>query len=180
MALDDNAVIIPGTGFMYLAPAATPAPASLTAPAAPWVNLGHTSRDDGLKITRDGGDSETLGSWQNTALRERRDPTNFALTAFLHQVDNTVFGLYFGPGDLTVAGKFGVQNASTTTDSALFVRMVDGTDEVGLYIPKVSVGSEDDVEVDVENFLAFPVRMTVLQVTGSNLMDFYAPGLGAA
>lgn len=179
MALTDSAVFIPGTGFMYHAPAETPEPASLTAPAAPWENLGHTSREDGLTITRDGGDSEVLGTWQNTSLRERRDPTNFAVTAFLHQVDNNVLEMYFGPGDVATAGKFGVTTTTGTTAKALFVRIVDGTNEFGLYIPRVSIAAEDDVEVDVENFLAFPVRCTVLQVTGSNLMEFFGDNLGA-
>lgn len=179
MALSDSAVIIPGTGFMYLAPAETAQPASLTAPAAPWENLGHTSREDGLTITRDGGDSEVIGSWQNPSLRERRDPSTFAITAFLHQVDNNVLELYFGPGDIATAGEFGVTSVTATTDKALYVRIVDGANEVGLYVPKVSVAAEDDVEVDVEGFLAFPVRCTVLQVSGSNLMTFFGAALGA-
>ena len=178
MALTDSAVIIPGTGQLYLAPAETPQPASLTAPASPWENLGHTSREDGLTITRDGGDSEVIGTWQNPSLRERRDPSTFAITAFLHQVDNNVLELYFGAGDTTQAGEFGVITAAATTEKALFVRIVDGTNEVGLYVPKVSVAAEDDVEVDVEGFLAFPVRATVLGVTGSNLMTFFGSELG--
>ena len=172
MALIDDAVLIPGTGYLYLAPAESARPGSLTAPAAPWVNLGHTSRDDGLTITRDGGDSETLGTWQNTALRERRDPTTLAITMQLHQVDATVLSLYFGTGDITTPGEFGVVDASGTTTQAMFVRIVDGANSAYLYVPKVSIGADDDVEVDVENFLAFPVRATVLQVTGSNLMTW--------
>jgi len=164
---------------MYLAPAETAQPASLTSPASPWENLGHTSRDDGLTITRDGGDSEVLGTWQNPALRERRDPTTFAITAFLHQVDNTVLELYFGAGDVSEVGEFGVTSTTGTTAKALFVRIVDGADQVGLYIPRVSIAAEDDVEVDVENFLAFPIRATVLQVSGSNLMTFLGDELGA-
>lgn len=179
MPLSDSDVILPGTGFLYIAPAETPQPASLTAPASPWDNLGHTSREDGLTITRDGGDSEVLGSWQNPSLRERRDPSTYAITAFLHQFDNNVLELYFGPGDVSEAGKFGVTSVTATTEKALYVRIVDGANEAGLYIPKVSIASEDDVEVDVESFLAFPVRCTVLQVTGSNLMDFLGDGLGA-
>lgn len=179
MPQTDSAVIIPGTGFMYIAPPETAKPASLTAPAAPWETLGHTSREDGLTITRDGGDSEVLGTWQNTALRERRDPTIFAITAFLHQVDNAVFELYFGTGDVATAGEFGVISTTGTTAKALYVRIVDGANSVSLYVPRVSIAAEDDVEVDVENFLAFPVRMTVLQVSGSNLMTFFGAELGA-
>jgi hypothetical protein len=118
MALTDSgaSVYIPGTGFIYLAPAETVIPASLTAPAAPWENMGHTSRDDGLTITRDGGDSEVLGTWQNPSLRERRDPVTFAITMVAHQVDNTVLGLYFGGGDTTVADHFGVNSTTGTTE----------------------------------------------------------------
>lgn len=179
MALVDDAVLIPGTGYLYLAPAETVRPVSLTAPASPWENLGHTSRDDGLTITRDGGDSETLGSWQNSALRERRDPTTLAITAQLHQVDETVLSLYFGTGDTATPGEFGVIDASGTTTKALFVRIVDGTNEAYLYVPKVSIGADDDVEIDVENFLAFPVRATVLQVSGSNLMTWIGENINA-
>jgi hypothetical protein len=178
VALLDSAVLIPGTGEIYTAPAETAIPASLTAPAAPWENLGHTSREDGLTITRDGGDSETVGTWQNPVLRERREPTTFAITAFLHQVDNEVLEMYFGPGDVDVAGQFGVTSSTATIERALYIRIIDGTNEAGLYVPKVSISSEDDVEVDVEGFLAFPIRATVLQVTGSNLMTWIGPELG--
>lgn len=179
MPLIDSAVLIPGTGFMYAAPAETAIPANLTAPASPWDNLGHTSREDGLTITRDGGDSEVIGTWQNPSLRERRDPTTFAITAFLHQVTNDVLSMYFGPGNVATADRFGVTSSTATIERALYVRIVDGTNEVSLYVPKVSISSEDDVEIDVEGFLSFPVRMTVLQVSGSNLMTFVGPELGA-
>ncbi|HYF74540.1 MAG TPA: hypothetical protein VD834_16605 [Blastococcus sp.] len=178
MATIDSAVLIPGTGHLYIAPAETAIPAALTAPAAPWEDLGHTSREDGLTITRDGGDSETVGTWQNPTLRERREPTTFAITAYLHQVTNDVLEMFFGPGDATVADQFGVTSSTATIERALYARIVDGTNEVGLYVPKVSISSEDDVEIDVENFLSFPVRMTVLQVTGSNLMTWIGPELG--
>jgi hypothetical protein len=180
VALNDSAVLIPGTGEIWVAPAETAVPAALTAPPAPWENLGHTSREDGLTITRDGGDSETVGTWQNPVLRERREPTTFAITAFLHQVTNDVLEMFFGPGDVDVDGQFGVTSSTATIERALYARIIDGTNEVGLYVPKVSISSEDDVEVDVENFLAFPVRMTVLQVTGSNLMTWVGPELGTS
>jgi hypothetical protein len=178
VALIDSAVLIPGTGELWTAPGETPMPTSLTAPATPWENLGHTSREDGLTITREGGDSEVIGTWQNPTMRERREPTSFAITAFLHQVDNNVLEMYFGPGDTAEDGQFGVTSSVATIERALYVRIIDGNNEAGLYVPKVSISSEDDMEVDVEGFLAFPVRMTVLQVTGSNLMTWVGPELG--
>jgi hypothetical protein len=178
VALTDSAVYLPGTGFIYLAPAETAVPADLTTPAAPWVNLGHTSLDDGLTITRDGGDSEVIGTWQNPSLRERKDPTTFAITMVAHQVDNTVLGLYFGGGDATGTDKFAVTATTGTTDRAMYVRIVDGASSLGLYVPKVSISSEDDVEVDPEGFLSFPLRAAVLQVSGQNLMEWLSPDLG--
>lgn len=172
MALTDGATVVPGQGFIFLAPAETVEPASLTAPAAPWVNLGHTSRSDGLTITRDGGDSNILGTWQNTALRERRDPATYAVTMFAQQVDQKVLSLYFPQGDASTPGRYGVTQTIATQQQAMFVRIVDGANQVALYLPKVSISSEDDIQVDVENFLTFPLRATVLQVSGSNLMDF--------
>jgi hypothetical protein len=179
MSLNDASVVIPGQGRIYLAPSGTAIPASLTAPAAPWEELGHTSRDDGLTITRDGGDSEVLGTWQNASLRQRVDPTTFAITMTAHQVDNTVLALYFGGGDATVANTFGVTSAVGTTERALYVRIIDGTNEVGLHLPKVSITSDDDMEIDPEGFLSFPLRATVLQQSGQNLIDFLADNLGA-
>jgi hypothetical protein len=179
VSLTDSAVLIPGTGHIYLAPSGTATPASLTAPAAPWEELGHTSRDDGLTITRDGGDSNILGTWQNPTLRDRRDPVTFAITLTAHQVDNTVLGLYFGGGDATVANTFGVTSTVGTTERAMFVRIIDGTNEVGLYLPKVSVGSDDDMSLDAEGFISFPLRATVLQQSGQHLIDWIADNLGA-
>lgn len=178
MALDDAAVIIPGTGYVFVAPAGTAAPASKTDPASPWRDLGHTSIDDGLTITKDGGDSNILGTWRNPALRDRRDPVVFALTIHLLQLSNDTLGMYFGVGDTTVDGVFGVNLIPTPVELAMFIRIVDGANEMQVYLPKVSVGSDDDVEVDVENFLAFPVRATILGITGQALMEFYGDDLG--
>jgi hypothetical protein len=178
VALNDAAVYIPGTGKVYVAPPETVRPVDLAAPTTPWDELGHTSREDGLTITRDGGDSEVIGTWQNPSLRERRDPTTFAITMYLQQIDNTSLGMYFGGGDETVDGEFGVNVIGTTQENALYVRIIDGANEVGLYVPKVSIAAEDDVEVDVEGFLSLPIRCTVLGVTGESLMTFLAAHLG--
>lgn len=178
MALDDNAVIIPGQGHVYFAPPGTAKPTDLTDPGYPWTDIGHTSSDNNFKITKDGGDSNILGTWQNPALRERRDPVVYALTFNLLQISNETLALYFGGGDSSTSGVFGVSLTPKPQERALFVRIVDGDVEVPLYVPKVSVASDDDVEADIEKFLEFPVRATILGVTGSNLMDWIGDDLG--
>lgn len=178
MALNDSAVYIPGTGRVYTAPSGTAKPANLVAPASPWAELGHTSREDGLTVTRDGGDSEVIGTWQNPSLRERRDPTSFAIVMFLQQIDNSSLQMYFGGGDIETEGEFGVATVGETTELAVYIRIIDGANEIGLHVPKVSIAADDDIELDVEGFMSMPVRMTVLGISGSNLMTFLADHLG--
>lgn len=179
MALSDSSVIIPGQGFIYLAPTGTAKPANAAEPATPWENMGHTSTDDNFTITRDGGDSEVLPTWQNPSFRERREPSVYIVQFTALQIDNTVLGLYFGGGDASVTGEFSVTSATGATERAMYTRIVDGNNSVGLYIPKVSITSEDDAEADIEAFFGFPLKATVLQVTGSNLMTFLGTDLGA-
>lgn len=178
MALNDTQVFIPGQGRLYVAPVGTAVPGNLTAPAAPWIDLGHTSIEDGLTIGREGGDSEVLGTWQNPALRERRESTTWFVTVFLHQVSNQTLSFFFGGGDASVSGEFGVPLLPQAQERSLFIRIIDGSNEAPLFIPRVSLLADDDVELDVENLMAFPVRATVLGVTGSNLMTFYGADLG--
>lgn len=178
MALNDSLAVIPGTGYCYIAPVGTPCPTDLTDPELPWENLGHTSLDDGLTLSRDGGDSNILGTWQNPVLRDKRDPVSFGLVMNLVQWDNNVFELYFGGGDKSVAGVFGVPITSVPVEKSLFVRIVDGNNEFPLWIPKAAIASDDDMELDAEAFMQWPVRATILGVTGSNLMEFYGDHLG--
>lgn len=180
MPINDSQVVIPGQGRLYVAPVGTAVPGTLTAPAAPWDDLGHTSIEDGVTIGREGGDSEVLGTWQNPALREQRDPTTWFITAFMHQVSNQTLRFFFGGGDASVAGKFGVPLTPVAQQRAMFMRIIDGSSEVQLYVPKVSLLADDDVEFDFEAMMAFPVRATVLGISGLNLMEFYGAGLGGA
>lgn len=177
MALTDAAVLIPGTGHIYLAPTGTPAPPDPnTVPSSPWLDVGHTSREDGLTISRDGGDSEVLGTWQNANLRDRREPTTWAVGFRLHQVDGEALRLFFGGGEI-IDGRYAAPANPIAQEHALYVVMVDGTNRVGIYFPKTSVLADDDVEVDVENFLALPVRATVLSMAGTNLMEWFADSI---
>lgn len=178
MSLQDSLVILPGSGFVYTAPVGTLKPVSLTDPALPWQNVGHTSTENNIVISRDGGDTKTLGSWQNPTLKVQRDPVSFAIVMDLLQWSNDTFSFYFGGGDTTVAGVFGVPINSVPQERAMFIRIIDGSSEFPLYIPKVSIASDDDMEADTEKLMEFPVRASVLAVTGSNLMEFYGSHLG--
>lgn len=177
MALNDNAVVLPAVGYIYVAPVdtASPTPAQIESfnPAtgiSPWVQIGHTSRDDLPVFGFDGGDSETKGSWQNASLR--RVITEVAqdfVTFNALQLDETVLSYYYGVSDPgSTVGKFDVANAATSgISTALLIVVVDGSATIGFHASKVSILRDDSIELAIDEFVAVPLRASILK-SGSN------------
>lgn len=177
MALNDNAVVLPAVGYIYVAAVdtASPTPAAIeafdpTVGLAGWVQIGHTSRDDLPVFGFDGGDAETLGSWQNASLR--RVTTEVAqdfVTFNALQLDETVLSYYYGvtnPG--STVGKFDVATSSVSgIETAMVIVIVDGAATVGFHASKVSLGREDSIELAIDEFVAVPLRASILK-SGSN------------
>lgn len=177
MALNDNAVITPARGYIYVAPVdtASPSPAAIETfdpdtGISPWVQIGHTSRDDLPVFGFDGGDTEVRGTWQNASLRSvTTEVAQDYVTFNALQLDEQVLGYYYGvtnPG--STVGKFDVPDASTSgIDTALLIVIVDGDATVGFHASKVSIGREDAIELAVDEFAAVPLRASILK-SGSN------------
>lgn len=186
MALEDSAVILPGIGHVLLAEVDTAAPATpadiditSATPATGWTNLGHTSRENAVAMTRDGDDPETRGSWQNANLRSTTPTVTWGLTIPALQIDNTVLGLYFGGGDSTQADSFGVTDGFGATEKALYLLLIDGTARAGLYVPRVALSADEAPSFDPENFLEFTLRATLLKSSSSaDMMRWFRAGLG--
>lgn len=186
MALEDGAVILPGVGHVLLAEVGTTPPASpgdidLTGsePATGWENLGHTSRENAVALTRDGDEPEQRGSWQNPNLRETTPTVTWAFTIPALQVDNQVLSLFFGGGDDSQADSFGVTTASGSSERAMYIVLVDGNTRAGIHVPRVSISAEEAPTFDPENFLEFTLRASVLKDSGNpDLMRWFLAGLG--
>lgn len=176
MAMDDNAVLTAGAGWVFLADVNTASPtddqvdppAGAFVPSAipvAWVPVGHTSRDDLPEFGSDGGDSEVRGSWQNASLRQVITETAVDfVTINLLQFDNDTLELYYGQANPLVNGerRFRVNATGGTVEKALLIVIVDGPVSVGLYAPKVSFTREDAISLAVDDFGALPVRATFL------------------
>src|SRR5690242_9840379 len=100
MALDANALILPGRGTVFVAPVDTAPPTntqlatiSPTAPPTGFECLGHTSRDNTVSYNKDGGDVTQLGTWWDDAVSSTQDPINWSLTVNSLQVDALTLGL---------------------------------------------------------------------------------------
>ena len=188
MALQDNAVILPGTGHVLIAPVGTTAPASpadvdpeANPPADGWENLGHTSRENSVTMTREGDEPETRGSWQNANLRVTTPTVQWGLTISALQIDNTVLALYFGGGDTSQPDSFGVTTGFGSTEKAMYLLLVDGPNRAGLYLPRVSISADEPPTFDPQNFLEFTLRVSILKASGiPDLMRWFRAGLGTA
>lgn len=185
MALDSASVIVPGTGQFLVAPLASGVPVAKPAtPATPggtWVVLGHTAYEDGFTLTPDGGEETVLRSWESPAgLQVSKAAITWTIAFKALQVDNLNATLYFGGGDVTGTDLFGVPKAPTVQNRSMYIRMIDGAKEFGVYLPIVGISADGEVTRDAEDFLTFPLKATVLDyASNSYLFQLAATQLGA-
>lgn len=183
MAMDSATTLIPGRGTVFVAPTGTTVPTLNTVDPntintfTGWDCIGHTSRENTVSLSKDGGDVNTLGSWWDDALRTTKDPTTWSLTFNSLQMDKLTLGLAFG-GGTSAAGKFTVPSVSATVSRALYVLMVDGSGRMAIHCPKADITLGDAPEVSVDGFFEVQLRATVL-ADGNRLMEWFHPGITA-
>lgn len=188
MALNDNAVILPAKGYIYVAPVGTaaPTPAAIdgfdpTTGLVGWESVGHTARDELPVFGFDGGDTEVLGTWQNAAFREvvTEVATDF-VTFNAHQFDEQTLGLYYGvtnPG--ATVGVFQVSDVSIVPiERALLIVITDGSTNIGLHASRVSIRREDSIELAVDEFAFMPLRATFLKNSTDPIMSWISLDTG--
>lgn len=192
MAVDDNAVLVPGKAHIWtgtvgtatqptLAQLTTFAGDTATVPAG-WTDIGHTDLDDVLTFGQEGGETEVKGSWQNPSLRETttEEAIDYYVVKSLQVLDNEALALYFGGGDATVADQFSLPDSPAPQERAAVVVFLDGATPLGFYTPKVSIRREDAIEVASDDFMKLPLRFTVVKATGEPKAVWIGDKLGAA
>lgn len=176
MALNTNALMLPGQGYILLNEPGSqyePTVAELEAFAANTSTLpkgsqilGHTSREDLVAMSKDGGDSEVLGSWEQEQIETI---VSSAATEYIdvtaHQFDNSVFSLYYGGGDDTQAGRFAVPKNAVPPKKSLTIVYLTRGQVVGQFFANTSVRGEDAMEHSVDAYSTIPLRFTVLDPT---------------
>lgn len=199
MTLDDNAVLLPGTGFVFFndtvgakAPAVTPATIAAldlfadTLPQAAggvgtttWKNLGHTSLESNIAIGKDGSEGDVKGTYQRPNLRKMPDKNIWSVLVPALQFTNLTLDLYFGEGDQSDPDAYWVIPDAPVAEGALWVCLVDGPTRLPFVVPKVAAGADDAPEFDPENFTELPVKFTALDyASAKGLMGWYKSGLG--
>jgi hypothetical protein len=165
MALNNAAVLKVGVGHFYTAPVGTTLPTDLRNPTGPWVHMGHTSVQDILSASSEGGETTTLRSLQNSTLRTTTAARTEAFIMNLLQFDEPSLKLYYGSNAvLDGSGNVEIPSAPVATEVAWLVVFYDGQTTAGVYAPKVSILRSDDLGIsDTENLVQLPVKVTPLQ-----------------
>ena len=173
MALDNDATLIVSGGFYYRAPTGTAFPADLDDVDAPWVNLGHTSLEDILSISSEGGEPTVLGTLQNKQLRTTRTPRTETFSFVLQQFDEDALKLFFGSNATTgVDGTLQVPTNPTPTTAAFLAVFQDSGNRFAIYAPRAEIFRGEDMELsDTESFAGLPLAVTPL-VHGSNTWTY--------
>lgn len=165
MAINDNAVIAPEGGHYYTAVTGTPFPTSMASPDSPWEDVGHTSLEDILSSSSDGGDVTTLGTLQKKILRTKRGTRTETFAINLHQFDTAGLKLFYGSNAETLAdGTIGVPVDPVPTTCAFLAIFSDGANMLPFYAPKAEIFRGDDFELsDTESLARLPLSIQPLQ-----------------
>jgi len=190
MPLVDESTVVAGSGRVLLGAttAAKPTLAAITTflsagtlPAG-LVEIGHTSIDDVLVFSQDGGDSTVLASWQNSALRNIN--TSAAVDSFviksLQLKDNAALDMYYGGGDVSVANEFSVLDTPIIQEKSVLVVIADSASPIAMWVPRASVQRDDSPDFPSDDFATLPIRFTLLKKTGVPKLTWISDLLGAA
>lgn len=170
MARDKNVTFVPGKGEYWLAPSGTAYPADPDDPAASgFVEIGHTSRESPMQVSRDGGEATPRGSWQDANMRSDVSQPTYAIAFNLLQYDTDSMKLYHGANATVVSGRLRIPKTPTSTEKAMFIRIIDGAKGQYRHYKRVSIIGADSEEFDVEQLASMPVAATIL---GDEADDF--------
>lgn len=169
--MNDNAVLKVSGADFYVAPVGTARPIgaeALRKPASPWENIGHTSLENIVDLTSEGGERTMLGSLQKSSLRE--SISNRTESFGLNLLEWTVRTLryYYGANVvITEDGAVEVPTEPVPAEMAFLVVLRDGENVAGFYAAKASIFRNSDIAVaDTNTLSALPIRVTALTADG--------------
>jgi hypothetical protein len=176
VSVDATKLVIPGHGTVFHAPVNTKPPTGPLDPSTgfnlqadgptPWENLGHTSKQNTIAFTKEGGEKEQLDTFLADGVRTTTGSTTWGVTVAALQFDPDVLDLAFnGDFDATTGG-YTVATPSPI-QRALFLFFQDTTGSVGFWIPNTEVSLGDAPSVDTAQFLELPLSVSILSASNA-------------
>lgn len=198
MSVNASELVVPGHATLFHAPPNTPAPtdplnattgftlAGATVPAG-WENMGHTSKQNVVSFTREGGDTTSLDTMLADAVRiVQTQGVRWGLRVGALQVGMDNLDLAFdGEFDATKS-RYVVPSTPGSNGRALFLFLQDNTAAMGFYIPNTEVTLGDVPSIDPGQFFELPLAAAFLTADAAalapmsgkpSLMAIYRTGL---
>ena len=170
--LANNATLVVNSGNYFLGPVGTKPPTDLLNPNSPWENMGHTSIEDILALTSEGGEATVLGTLQAPNLRNSYSKRTETMRVVLQQFDVSGLRLFFGQNASTItddARFLGVPATPQPTKAAFLAVYIDGANVFALYAPSVEILRGDDFEIsDTESLAGLPLDIKPMFYVPSN------------
>lgn len=168
MVADSGTLFIPGHGTVFRAPANTPMPAAGPSaftlngtPPTGWTNLGHTSKENTMSFSTDGGDATVLDTWLQDGVRTIYASTSWTFGINALQLDKPSLDLAFNGAVDAEDGGYIIPASNGGLENALFVLAQDTTGALGFYLPNTSTKLGDSPVVDTENFFELPLASSI-------------------
>lgn len=186
MAANDSALIVPGHGTVFYAPRGVALPAdpldafklNTDAPAG-WTDLGHTSKENAVELSKDGGDKSQLDTWYADAVRVVYAAEQWSMTVNALQMTKETLDLAFRGEHDPVKGRYVIPAATRATEGQIVVLMQDTTGSMLIYAPNTQTTLGDAPSINTENFFEVPLSISILSdpnVTADGLaarLEFY-------
>lgn len=183
MSLNSNATVLPGRGTVFFGdPDAAPLDYKTVDPADPLTYpdydlLGHTSRENTVALSKDGGDTTQHGSWWTAGMRESSEPTQWSWTVNSLQVDRTTLNLAW-PGGVVEDGAFWVPESDQSIEKSAFILIEDASARMGIYFPRTPMKIGDAPEISVDALFEIQLAGSILaSATTNRRMGFFHPQL---
>lgn len=168
MAVDQDALFVPGHGTLFMADPGTALPDDpisafgLTAGGpSGWDNIGHTSKDNTPAFKKDGGDATFLDSWISDSVGVVYASTDWSLGFNPIQVDKDALDLAFG-GNFDTDNGYIIPAYNNGVEKALLLYMTDGTGVLLFYIPNTKNTLGDSPTIDPAKFFEMPLTASIL------------------
>lgn len=178
MSVDATKLVIPGHGTVFHAPKNTPPPAGPLNPTTgfklttdgptPWLNLGHTSKQNTIAFTKEGGERESLDTFLADAVRTTTSSTSWGVTVAALQFDQDNLDMAFN-GDFDVATGGYTVASPAPIEAALFLFFQDTTGSVGFWLPNTEISLGDAPSVDTAQFLELPLSVSILSASEATI-----------
>lgn len=169
MTAKDDALIVPGHGTLFWAESEAVLPANPldafrldgTEPVG-WRDLGHTSKENTIAFSKEGGDKTQLDTFYRDAVRVVYGALQWGATVGALQIDKQTLDLAFGGQLDTTSGRYVVPAAPQPKTGQGFILFQDVTDSMGFWIPNLQASIGDAPSVSTEGFFEIQLSLSIL------------------